>query len=109
VLVLGGGVAGLQAAIDIANLGFSVHLIERTPSIGGRMAQLDKTFPTNDCSMCILAPRMIECANHPNVTIHSYSELESLKGKLGRFKAMIRKKSRYVDDDTCTGSCRDTE
>ncbi len=110
VLVLGGGVAGLQAAIDIANLGFSVHLIERAPSIGGRMAQLDKTFPTNDCSMCILAPRMIECANHPNVTIHSCSELESLEGKPGRFRAVIRKKSRYVDEDICTGcgECSET-
>jgi heterodisulfide reductase subunit A len=69
VLVLGGGVAGLQAANDLAGLGFHVYLVERSPSLGGRMAQLDKTFPTNDCSMCILAPKMIECASHSNITL----------------------------------------
>lgn len=105
-LVLGGGVAGLQAAIDLANLGFDVHLVERSPSIGGRMAQLDKTFPTNDCSMCILAPKMIECAGHDRVTLHTYSELESLGGELGRFRAVVRHRSRYVDENKCTG-CSD--
>ena len=103
VLVLGGGIAGLQASIDLASLGFRVHLVERTPSIGGRMAQLDKTFPTNDCSMCILAPKMIECAGHPNVTLHTYADLERLEGSLGSFRAVIREKSRYVDRRKCTG------
>ena len=94
VLVLGGGIAGLQTAIDIAELGFDVHLVERTPAIGGRMAQLDKTFPTNDCSMCILAPKMIECANHDNVTLHTLAELTELRGRVGEFRAVIHERSR---------------
>jgi heterodisulfide reductase subunit A-like polyferredoxin len=103
VLVLGGGIAGLQSAIDLANLGIRVHLVERSPSIGGRMAQLDKTFPTNDCSMCILAPKMIECASHPLIDLLTYSELERFTGSPGRFKATIRKKSRFINDTKCTG------
>jgi heterodisulfide reductase subunit A-like polyferredoxin len=102
-IVLGGGIAGLQAAIDLARLGIRVHLVERGPSIGGRMAQLDKTFPTNDCSMCILAPKMIECAGHPNVTLHTLAELVRLEGGPGAFRAVIRKRSRFVDDARCTG------
>ncbi len=103
VLVLGGGIAGLQAAVDIANLGFHVHLVERTPSIGGRMAQLDKTFPTNDCSMCILAPKMMECAGHDLVTLHTYSDLTRLEGRLGAFRVEILHRSRFVDAGKCTG------
>jgi heterodisulfide reductase subunit A-like polyferredoxin len=103
VLVLGGGVAGLQAANDLAGLGFHVYLVERSPSVGGRMAQLDKTFPTNDCSMCILAPKMIECASHPNITLLTCAELESLSGKIKDFTATVRKRTRYIDEKKCTG------
>ena len=103
VLVIGGGIAGLQASIDLANMGFQVYLVERSPSIGGRMAQLDKTFPTNDCAMCILAPKMIEASRHPNIKLLTYSELESLQGESPRFRVRIRKKARYVDEGKCTG------
>jgi len=102
-IVVGGGIAGIQAAIDLANMGIKVYLIERKPSIGGRMAQLDKTFPTNDCAMCILAPKMIECANHENITLLTYSELLEVKGKPGNYRARILKKARYVDEDKCVG------
>ena len=102
-LVLGGGIAGIQASIDLANMGIKVYLVEKNPSIGGRMAQLDKTFPTNDCSMCILAPKMIECANHENIQLLTYSELEELTGKAGRFKAKILKKARFIEEDKCVG------
>jgi len=103
VLVIGAGIAGLQTAIDLAELGFQVHLVERSPSIGGRMAQLDKTFPTNDCSMCILAPKMIECASHQNVTLHTLTELTQLTGETGSFQAVLRKRSRFIDEAKCTG------
>ena len=102
-LVVGGGIAGIQASIDLANMGFQVYLVERSPSIGGRMAQLDKTFPTNDCAMCILAPKMIECYRHKNVKVLSYSEVVGIKGELGRFQARILMKPRYVDEARCTG------
>jgi heterodisulfide reductase subunit A len=103
VLVVGGGIAGIQASIDLANMGLQVYLVERSPSIGGRMAQLDKTFPTNDCSMCILAPKMIECAGHPNVDLLTYSEVEEVKGEAGSFLVRVRRKARYVDVARCTG------
>ncbi len=103
VLVIGGGIAGIQASIDLASMGFQVYLVERTPSIGGRMAQLDKTFPTNDCSMCILAPKMIECAGHENVHLLTYSEVTEVTGAAGDFKVTVRKKPRYVDMSKCTG------
>ncbi len=102
-LVIGGGIAGIQASIDLADIGFQVYLVESTPSIGGRMAQLDKTFPTNDCAMCILAPKMIECYRHPNIKLLAFSELERVDGEAGRFRVMIRKKARYVDEVKCTG------
>jgi heterodisulfide reductase subunit A len=102
-LVIGGGIAGIQASIDLANMGTEVFLVEKKPSIGGRMAQLDKTFPTNDCSMCILAPKMIECANHERITLLTYSELLELKGREGNFRATILKKARYVEEDKCVG------
>jgi len=102
-LVLGGGVAGIQAALDIANAGHKVVLVEREPSIGGHMAQLSETFPTLDCSQCILTPRMVEAAQHPNITLYTYSELESLEGFIGNFKARIRKKARSVDEKLCNG------
>ncbi len=103
VVVIGGGIAGIQVSIDLANMGFQVYLVERTPSIGGRMAQLDKTFPTNDCSMCILAPKMIECAGHENVHLLTYSEVLEIRGEAGDFQVTVRKRPRYVDLTKCTG------
>jgi len=103
VLIIGGGVAGIQAALDLANMGEEAILIEANPSIGGRMAQLDKTFPTNDCSICILAPKMVEAARHPNITLYAYSELEDVARGEDVFKVKIRRKQRYVDEKKCTG------
>ncbi len=103
VVVIGGGIAGIQASLDLADMGFEVHLVERTPSIGGRMAQLDKTFPTNDCSMCILSPKMIMCAGHENVKLHTYSEVEEVRGQFPNLKVRIREKARYVNIAKCTG------
>ena len=102
-LVIGGGIAGIQTAIDIADAGYKVDIVEKTPSIGGRMAQLDKTFPTLDCSACILTPKMVEAAAHENITIHTYSEVEKVSGFVGSFTVDIRKKARYVNMDKCTG------
>jgi heterodisulfide reductase subunit A len=102
-LVIGGGIAGIQTSLDLANDGFKVHLVEREPSIGGHMAQLDKTFPTLDCSSCILTPKMMEVANHENIELLSYSEVASIEGSIGNYTVKIRKKPRYVDVDKCTG------
>ncbi|HTU00289.1 MAG TPA: CoB--CoM heterodisulfide reductase iron-sulfur subunit A family protein, partial [Candidatus Sulfotelmatobacter sp.] len=102
-LVVGGGIAGIQAALDIADAGYHVTLVERTPSIGGRMAQYDKTFPTLDCAACILTPKMVECASNPNITILSYAEVESVSGFVGNFEAKIRRRARSVDMEKCTG------
>jgi heterodisulfide reductase subunit A len=102
-LVLGGGIAGIQAALDIANAGHPVVLVEKSPSIGGHMSQLSETFPTLDCSQCILTPRMVEAARHPNITLMTYAELESLSGFIGNFQATIRRKARQVDEKLCTG------
>jgi len=102
-LVIGGGVAGIQAALDIADAGHQVVLVERQPSIGGKMAGLSETFPTLDCSQCILTPRMVEVAQHPNITLHTLSELENVEGFVGNFNVTIRKKARYIDMDKCTG------
>ncbi|MHB8951396.1 MAG: 4Fe-4S dicluster domain-containing protein [Pirellulaceae bacterium] len=102
-LVIGGGVAGIQAALDVADAGYPVVLVERDPSIGGKMAGLSETFPTLDCSQCILTPRMVDVAQHPNITLHTYSEVESVAGYLGNFRVTIRKKARYVDMERCTG------
>jgi len=85
-VVIGGGIAGIQASLDLADRGFEVHLVEKSPSIGGHMAQLDKTFPTNDCSMCILSPKMIMCADHANIKLHTYSEVEGVSGDFPKFK-----------------------
>lgn len=103
VLVIGGGIAGIQSSLDLANMGFQVYLVEKTPSIGGRMSQLDKTFPTNDCSMCILAPKMIEAGRHPNIRLLTYSEVKEVAGPPGKFRVKIRKKARFVDEEKCTG------
>jgi heterodisulfide reductase subunit A len=102
-LVVGGGIAGIQAALEIAEKGFKVYLVERSSSIGGRMAQLDKTFPTLDCSACILTPKMVDVARHPNIELYTYSEVESVDGYIGNFKVKIKKKPRYVDMDKCVG------
>lgn len=101
-LVIGGGIAGIQAALDIADSGFEVVLVEKEPSIGGRMSQLDKTFPTLDCSACILTPKMVEAASHPKIKIKTYSEVEKVTGSVGNFKAVIRNKARFVNSK-CTG------
>ncbi len=95
-LVVGGGIAGLQATLELADAGYPVYLVEREPSIGGHMAQFDKTFPTLDCSACILTPKMSEVGQHENVTMFTYSELEEVSGSVGNFKVKIRKKARSV-------------
>ena len=102
-LVIGGGIAGLQATLELADAGYHVYLVEREPSIGGHMAQFDKTFPTLDCSACILTPKMSEVGQHENVTMLTYSELEEVSGSVGNFKVKIRKKARMVDEAKCTG------
>jgi heterodisulfide reductase subunit A len=103
VLVVGAGIAGIQAAIEIANSGNPVLLVEREPSIGGHMIQLDKTFPTLDCSSCISTPKMSEVRSHKLIRLLSYSEVVSVSGQAGNFKVRIRKKARYIDEDKCTG------
>ena len=103
VAVIGGGVAGIQAALDVANHGIRVHLIEREPSIGGHMAQLDKTFPTNDCSMCILSPKMVDVARHPNVVVHTMTEVTTITGEVGDFTVTAVRHPRYVNEMTCNG------
>jgi heterodisulfide reductase subunit A len=102
-LVIGGGIAGLQATIELADAGYPVYLVEREPSIGGHMAQFDKTFPTLDCSACILTPKMSEVGQHENVTLLTYSEVEDVSGSVGEFTVRIRKKARHVNYDLCTG------
>ncbi len=103
VLVVGGGIAGIQAALDIANGEHRVYLVEKEPAVGGHMAQLDRTFPTLDCSECILTPKMTEVGQHPFITLLAYSEIEEVLGSIGSFKAKIRKKARYVDVVKCVG------
>jgi len=102
-LVVGGGIVGIQAALDIADTGSKVYLLEKEPSIGGRMAQLDKTFPTLDCSACILTPKTADVPRHPNIELLTYSEMEEVSGFVGNFKVKVRKKPRYIDIDKCTG------
>ncbi len=103
VLVVGGGVAGIQASLDLADSGFKVYLIDQGPSIGGVMAQLDKTFPTNDCSMCILSPKLVATGRHPNITILTNAEITELNGEAGNFEVKLRKRSRYIIEDKCNG------
>jgi heterodisulfide reductase subunit A len=102
-LVVGGGIAGISAALELADAGRHVYLVEREPSIGGHMAQLDKTFPTLDCSACILTPRMVEVGQHDNITLLTYSEVEKVDGYLGNFVVNVRKKARYINEEHCTG------
>jgi heterodisulfide reductase subunit A len=103
VMVVGGGISGIQASLDLAASGFRVYLVEKSPAIGGKMAQLDKTFPTNDCSMCIESPKFIECARHPNIEILTYTEVDSVEGEVGDFKVTLVKKPRYILEERCTG------
>ncbi len=102
-LVIGGGIAGIQTALDIADAGFEVDIVEKKPTIGGKMAQIDKTFPTLDCAACILTPKMVDVAQHEKIRIFSYSEVEEVKGFVGNFNVKIKKKARYVKEDVCTG------
>lgn len=102
-LVIGGGIAGIQSALNIANSGYEVILVEKNPSIGGRMAQLSETFPTLDCSQCILTPKMVEVAQHPKIKLMTYSEVLEVGGFVGNFEVKIKKKPKYVDYDKCTG------
>ncbi len=102
-LVIGGGIAGIQTALDIAEAGFPVDIVEKEPTIGGKMAQLDKTFPTLDCAACILTPKMVDCAQNENIRILSFSEVEEVAGFVGNFTVKIRRKARYVDETKCTG------
>ncbi|MBU1600219.1 FAD-dependent oxidoreductase, partial [bacterium] len=103
VLVIGGGIAGMQASLDLTEAGFKVYLVEDSPAIGGKMAQLDKTFPTNDCSMCIMAPRLVDVAANLNIELLTTSEVVSLKGEPGNFKVSVVRKPRYIDLTKCTG------
>ena len=102
-LVIGAGIAGMQAALDIAEKGFKVHLVEKSSSIGGHMAQLDKTFPTLDCSACIITPKMVDTANHPNIRLLIYSEVVEVKGTAGNFNVKVKRRPTYVIPDRCTG------
>ncbi|GAG02120.1 unnamed protein product, partial [marine sediment metagenome] len=103
VMVVGGGIGGMQAALDLAESDFYVYLVEKSPAIGGRMSQLDKTFPTNDCSMCIMGPKLVECGRHLNIEILTLSQIESITGEEGNFQVRIHQHSRYIDPDKCTG------
>jgi heterodisulfide reductase subunit A len=103
VMVVGGGVAGIQASLDMADSGFKVYLIDQEPSIGGVMAQLDKTFPTNDCSMCILSPKLVATGRHPNISILTNAEIVSLNGEAGNFEVKLQRKSRYINEEKCNG------
>jgi len=102
-LIVGGGIAGIQAALEIADAGYKVYLVEREPSIGGHMAQFDKTFPTLDCAACILTPKMVQAGTHPNIDLLTWSEVEKVDGYVGNFAVTIRKKARYVNTELCTG------
>ena len=102
-LVIGGGIAGIQTALDIADAGFEVDIVEKEPTIGGKMTQIDKTFPTLDCAACILTPKMVDAAQNEKIKIYSYSEVQSVKGFVGNFHVTIKKKARYVDETKCTG------
>jgi heterodisulfide reductase subunit A len=102
-MVVGGGIAGIQAALEIADAGYHVYLVEREPSIGGHMAMFDKTFPTLDCSACILTPKMFDVGAHPHITLLTYSEVEQVDGYVGNFNVRVRRKARKVDEDLCTG------
>ena len=102
-LVVGAGIAGMQAALDLAEAGIKVYLLDRAPAIGGTMAQLDKTFPTNDCAMCIMSPKLVEVGRHLNIEMLNYAEVEAIRGEPGDFTVSVRQHPRYVDLSKCTG------
>jgi NADH:ubiquinone oxidoreductase subunit E/NAD-dependent dihydropyrimidine dehydrogenase PreA subunit len=106
VLVVGGGIAGVQASLDLAESGYYVYLVEESPAIGGVMAQLDKTFPTNDCSMCILSPKLVECGRHLNIELLTHSDVQKLEGEPGKFTATIHRRARFIDESKCVGCGR---
>ena len=105
VLIVGGGISGIQSALDLANSGFYVYLLEESPAIGGAMAQFDKTFPSNDCAMCIMSPKLVEAGRHQNIELITCADLESVSGTAGHFRVTIKKRARCIDMDRCTG-CR---
>ena len=102
-LIVGGGIAGIQAALEIANAGYHVYLVEREPTVGGRMGTFDKTFPTLDCAACILTPKMVSVGHRKDITLLTYAEVEGVSGYIGHFRVKVRKKARYVDTEKCTG------
>jgi len=103
VLIVGGGIGCMQAALDLANSGFKIHLIQKDSSLGGTMVMLDKTFPTGDCAMCMISPKMVEIGRHQNVDIHTMSEVTEVSGEPGNFTVKIKQQPRYVDAEKCTG------
>ncbi len=103
VLVVGAGIGGMQAALDLAESGIKVYLLDTSPAIGGTMTELDKTFPTNDCAMCIMSPKLVECARHRNIELLTYSDIEGVEGSAGHFKVRVVRQPRFVDEDKCTG------
>ena len=109
VMVIGGGIAGIQASLDLANSGYYVYLVEKSSAIGGAMAQVDKTFPTNDCAMCILSPKLVECGRHLNIRLMTLTELERIEGELGNFTVHLRRHPRYVDIEKCIACGRCAE
>ncbi len=102
-LVVGGGIGGMQAALDLAASGIKVYLVDNKPSIGGVMAQLDKTFPTNDCAMCTMAPRLVEVGRHKDIEVITLADIESIKGTAGNFTLKLNKRPRFIDEEKCTG------
>jgi NADH:ubiquinone oxidoreductase subunit E/NAD-dependent dihydropyrimidine dehydrogenase PreA subunit len=102
-MIMGGGIGGMQAALDLAESGIKVYLVDNKPSIGGVMAQLDKTFPTNDCAMCTMAPRLVEIGRHKDIEVITFADVERIRGNAGNFEVEIRKRPRYVDEEKCTG------
>ena len=103
VMVVGAGVAGIQASLDLADMGYKVYLVEEKPSIGGAMAQLDKTFPTNDCAMCLLSPKLVDTARHPNIELITNAQLQKIDGQAGNFTVTVNKNPRYINEEKCTG------
>jgi heterodisulfide reductase subunit A-like polyferredoxin len=108
-MVVGGGIAGMQASLDLADQGFKVYLVEAKSAIGGKMAQLDKTFPTNDCAMCTISPKLVEAGRHPNIEILTNAEVQNISGQAGDFRVQVRHKPRYIDVEKCVacGDCAD--
>ncbi len=109
VLIVGAGISGIQASLDLAGMGFKVYLVDKSPAVGGKMAQLDKTFPTNDCSLCIESPKFIECNRHPNIEILTYTDVERVEGEAGDFRVTLIKKPRYIREEDCKGCTICTE